>query len=216
MLDSGRLLDQILTDPKAKFLLRMTIRSIEDALRIASALHDYTGSNIRASLPINLSDLVYRSQPLIHGLIPEGSVVHYSLPKELPDIVGDPVKLEQCLFTLVLNAVESYGDRNGPVWVGTNCRKLTPQECSSGKIGNASPEGSYVLLETRDQGCGMDERLLMRIFDPFFSTKFLGRGLGLSAVAGIVRSHNGAILVNTAPGHGTCIRLCFPVVGPRV
>jgi two-component system, cell cycle sensor histidine kinase and response regulator CckA len=71
--------------------------------------------------------------------------------------------------------------------------------------------GSYVLLEVSDDGAGIEAELLPRIFDPFFSTKFTGRGLGLAAILGIVRAHRGALRVTSELDSGTCFEIYFPV-----
>ncbi len=72
-----------------------------------------------------------------------------------------------------------------------------------------SRPGSYVALEVRDDGPGMDPETVDRIFEPFFTTKFTGRGLGLAAVLGVVRGHRGALSVESVPGQGTVFRLLF-------
>jgi CheY-like chemotaxis protein len=78
------------------------------------------------------------------------------------------------------------------------------------------PTGRYVFLTVQDTGPGMDEPTKVRIFDPFFSTKFAGRGLGLAAVAGIVSGHKGAIQVTSAPGRGTSFLALFPQMESQV
>ena len=72
--------------------------------------------------------------------------------------------------------------------------------------------GEYVYLEVTDDGAGMDKETLERMFDPFFSTKFTGRGLGLATIQGIVQSHDGWIGVRDAPDKGTSLQVCFPAV----
>jgi CheY-like chemotaxis protein len=75
------------------------------------------------------------------------------------------------------------------------------------------PEGMYAYVEVADTGCGMDAETLGRVFDPFFSTKFTGRGLGMAAVMGIIRSHNGAIKVSSARDKGSVFTALFPIQG---
>jgi signal transduction histidine kinase len=76
--------------------------------------------------------------------------------------------------------------------------------------GEGIAPGPYVFIEVNDAGCGMDEATVHRIFEPFFSTKFTGRGLGLASVLGIVRGHRGAVIVTTAPGQGTTVTVLLP------
>jgi signal transduction histidine kinase len=76
------------------------------------------------------------------------------------------------------------------------------------------PPGRYVTLEVADTGCGIPPDILGRIFDPFFSTKFLGRGLGLSALLGMLRGHGGSVQVQSEPGQGSRFRLFLPVPDP--
>ena len=78
------------------------------------------------------------------------------------------------------------------------------------------PEGNYVRLEVSDTGCGMTKEVQAKIFDPFFSTRFAGRGLGLAVVQGIVRDHRGAIHLVSAPGEGTTFDVLLPCTGGTV
>jgi CheY-like chemotaxis protein len=101
------------------------------------------------------------------------------------------------------------------VQIATLARRAEQAELSAGVTGTPVPAGDYIVLEVTDTGAGMDEETRARIFDPFFSTKFAGRGLGLSAVLGIVRAHRGALMVESRPGAGTTFRAFFPCSAAR-
>jgi CheY-like chemotaxis protein len=127
----------------------------------------------------------------------------------LPSVDGDPARLGQVVRNLVANAAEASPEGGGVV-VRTGAVELDRAALSRCFLGQALPEGTYVRLEVEDAGAGMDAETRARLFDPFFSTKFTGRGLGLAAVLGIVRGHRGAIEVESAAGRGTRIAVLLP------
>ena len=90
-------------------------------------------------------------------------------------------------------------------------REVTGREPTPNLAGSELPPGAYAMLEVRDTGVGMDQKVQAKMFNPFFSTKFTGRGLGLAVVLGIVRAHKGGIWVSSQPGEGTTFQVLFPV-----
>ncbi|MFP5379615.1 MAG: ATP-binding protein, partial [Vicinamibacteria bacterium] len=119
-------------------------------------------------------------------------------------------QIRQAIANLVINALEA-SPAGREVVVATGVETLSAASLLAATLGNDRAPGTYAYVEVHDEGPGMDEATLSRIFDPFFSTRDLGRGLGLAAVQGIVRGHDGALRVNSAPGRGTTMRVWFPV-----
>jgi signal transduction histidine kinase len=127
---------------------------------------------------------------------------------ELPDIECLASQLNQVVMNLVINAAEAITHSHGHIVVSTGCMQVTRAFLDNARVASL-PEGEAVYLEVRDNGSGMDRATLDRIFEPFFTTKFTGRGLGLAAVLGIVRAHEGALHVQSDVGHGTTFRLAL-------
>jgi len=115
------------------------------------------------------------------------------------------------ILNLIINASEAIGDRQGTITVTTGLTRL--EGAAEAWPGGQPKPGEYVFLEVADTGCGMDPATRERIFAPFFSTKFTGRGLGLAVVLGIVRGHGGAIRVPSEPGRGASFRVFLPEAG---
>jgi CheY-like chemotaxis protein len=113
-------------------------------------------------------------------------------------------------MTLLTNASDALGSTPGRITVSTSLVQADG-ETFEGMLAAAAPQsGPHVRLQVTDTGCGMDEQTRARMFDPFFSTKFTGRGLGLASTLGILRSHHGAVKVQSSPGQGTTIEALFP------
>jgi two-component system, cell cycle sensor histidine kinase and response regulator CckA len=114
-------------------------------------------------------------------------------------------------MNLVINAGESIPERtSGEVKVAVGRHSLQPEDYRDAVVPIETVDQEYVSFTVTDNGVGMDAATQARIFDPFFSTKFHGRGLGLAAVLGIVKGHNGTIIVRTAPGKGSAFTLLLP------
>ena len=136
-------------------------------------------------------------------------VTHESDP-DLPQLSGDVVQIRQAVIALLTNAVDAVAALHGHVEVLTGRETLDAAALEAATYSAGTP-GDFLYIEVRDEGPGMPPEVLARVFEPFFSTRDLGRGLGLAAVHGIVRQHEGAIRIWSAPGKGTRVRVWFPL-----
>jgi len=128
----------------------------------------------------------------------------------LPEVDGDAGQLGQLIVNLVTNAADALGGARGTIAVRTGLEEADHPLLARCVGGDGLPPGRYVRLTVDDDGPGMDEATRQRIFEPFFSTKFAGRGLGLAAALGIVKSHRGAIRVESEPGKGSRFTVLLP------
>jgi CheY-like chemotaxis protein len=113
-------------------------------------------------------------------------------------------------MNLVINASEAIGDKPGLIRIRTGVVKADEKFFEKAYMVSELPLGEYIYVEVNDTGCGMSAETQARIFDPFFTTKFTGRGLGLAAVLGIVRGHNGALKITSEPGKGSTFKFLLP------
>jgi two-component system cell cycle sensor histidine kinase/response regulator CckA len=149
---------------------------------------------------------------LLRAAMPEEVVLEIDLPSPGPVIRANANQIEQVLANLVTNAREALGGDRG-------ANLLTVKAYSRADIPAAHhfpldwqpQDTAYACLEVADTGCGIAHKDIENLFDPFFSSKFTGRGLGLAVVLGIVRAHEGAVTVESEPGRGSVFRVFFPV-----
>jgi two-component system cell cycle sensor histidine kinase/response regulator CckA len=171
---------------------------------IVRELMIYAGQD-QASLaePVDLSRLVEEMLELLKVSISKQAVLHINLDQNLPEVWGNAPQIRQVLMNLVINASEAIGEQIGVIQVATS------------RVTGSQSSGQYVRLEVSDTGSGMTEEAKAKIFDPFFTSKFAGRGLGLAVVQGIVRDHGGAIDVVSAPGQGATFQVLLPCAMKR-
>ena len=191
-------------------LLVDIVTAARRAQNLTRQLLAYAGKAPFRTERLDLSANVREIIGLVEAGLKKKVVVEACLGERLPPVQADPAQLQQVVMNLVMNAAEAVGDNIGRVTVST-----TVAELDAARAAHLSIEpGAYVVLEVADTGPGMRADVLARVFDPFFSTKGMGRGLGLSAVAGIVRAHGGAIRFESEPGAGTECRVYLPAAEP--
>lgn len=189
--------------------------AVEQAGQLAAKMAACSGRSRFQVRRLSLPALIEESRPRLETAVPKQVRIVRKLAEPLPPIEADPGQIEQALVSLVLNAAEAIGERPGTICIETGTREVgVGDEELWWHTGQPLPPGSYVSLAVEDDGCGMDAPTLARAFEPFFSTRFVGRGLGLAAVLGIVRGHRGGIAVRSAPGRGSRFELVFPAVEP--
>ncbi len=159
--------------------------------------------------PIELAPVVMEAVSLIRSSIPAGIEIRSRIAGEPCTILGNATEIHQVLLNLCVNAAQSLEAKQGVIEVVLSPVRLDRK--GSERFLGLMP-GSYVQLEVRDTGGGIPAHLLDRIFEPYFTTKAVGEGtgLGLSVVHGIVKSHQGAVKVESAPGKGTSVTILLP------
>ena len=160
--------------------------------------------------PISVEDAVSDVIRALSRTLGERAMITHESELDLPRLAGDVVQIRQAVLALLTNAVDAAEDRHGPVEVVTGQESLDEAALAAMTYSAAEP-GLFIFVDVKDEGAGMPADVLQRVFEPFFSTRDLGRGLGLAAVHGIVRSHRGAIRFWSAPGQGTRVRVWFPL-----
>ncbi|WP_299644156.1 ATP-binding protein [uncultured Chloroflexus sp.] len=182
------------------------------AAELCSQLLACAGRGQRSLESVDLSALVREMGNLLRLPASRSSqvTITYDLAPDLPAIVVEASQIRQVVLNLLTNAIEAIGERSGTVTISTNVTTLTATDLRRLNLTPSIAAGKYVTLTVSDTGIGMDEATQRRIFDPFFSTKPKGHGLGLAAVQDIVRRHYGAIRVESTPGLGSTFTVYLP------
>jgi len=206
------LLEDLAVSGKVKQSIEEANKAAQRAAELSTLMLTYVGQIRRAHKAINLSEAVAAAKASRDAALPERISCQYELAQNLPPVLADPDQLDQVLSNLFSNAVEAIGEKPGSIMVATSVAECSLDDLQQSASYDDQTPGKYVYLEVRDSGCGMDDDTRRRIFDPYFTTKFAGRGLGLASVLGIVRSHRGVITVHSAPGKGAAFRVLFPAM----
>ena len=181
------------------------------AADLVSKMLAYSGGGRVVAEQVDLDSLVKEMVDLLGASVARHCTLTYHSPGPLPLVETDPTQIRQVVLNLIINAAEAVDDQHGVITVATGRETLDKSMLKQMTFGNDVPPGDYVFIDVVDNGQGMSEHTLSRMFDPFFSTKDHGRGLGMAAVRGIVRSHRAALRVTSKEGQGTRFRVWFPL-----
>jgi PAS domain S-box-containing protein len=198
-------------EPKTRSAIDNAIQASDRSAELSHQMLIYSGSAHYAPKDLDLGKLAHENEHLFNSVIPQNTTLNFKINKGLPLIRGDEDQIQRIITNLILNGSEAIGENTGVVNLTTGVMDCDEAYLSGGSLQEKPSPGRFVFLEVSDTGCGMDAETQRRLFDPFFSTKFWGRGLGMAGVIGIVKGHHGAIMVESEPGKGTTIRVLFPV-----
>ena len=176
----------------------------------------YAGKSTITMERVHLGELVEEMGHLLKSSVSKKALLNVHVAHHLPGVHADKSQLRQVIMNLIINASDAIGERSGVISVSVGATRCDDEYLRSTELHAELPPGLYLHLEVADTGCGMDAETRARMFEPFFSTKFPGRGLGLAAVLGIVRSHHGALKVYSEPGKGTTMKILLPALDEEI
>ena len=196
----------------ARLNIEQSTQAARRAADLTRQMLAYSGKGRFVVKAMDLSELVEENAHLLRASVARTAVLDVRLDRSLPAIEADTGQVQQVIMNLITNASEAIGGEAGMITLATGVQDCDSQCLKRSRVDDVPDAGRFVFLEVSDNGCGMDEQTQQRLFDPFFTTKATGRGLGMSAILGIVRGHGGAIFVDSAAGKGTTIRVLFPAL----
>jgi len=195
--------------PRDDYLMRAEASS-RRAAELCRQMLAYSGKGRFVVRPVDMSELVREMVHLLELSVAKSTTLNVDLEPGLPLVDADAAQLQQVVMNLVINSAEAIGEGNGAITLTTRAIEVSRAETARCPFDLELEPGPYVSLVVTDTGCGMDAETKKRIFDPFFSTKVTGRGLGMSAVLGIIHGHRGALRLESEPGRGTIFEMVVP------
>jgi PAS domain S-box-containing protein len=194
-------------DIEAEKTLQAMERSAQRMVALTNQLLSYAGGGRHPSQLVELNALVEETLRTLRPSIELDVNVQSDLAADLWQVEVAPDRLKQACLNLFTNALEAMDKEGGTLAI---CTENVQREAWSCTLRHPHPAGEYVHLSIADTGHGMDEEVRRRLFEPFFSTRFLGRGLGLAAALGIVHDHGGCIEIESERGAGTTVHVYLP------
>ncbi len=205
-------LEELPRESPARFSLIEAEKSAWKAAELSKQMLAFSGHGFAKTTELDLTVFIGQLKHLLRALLPSSVILEFDLAHRLPLIQADPGQLKQIVIALIINAIEAIGEKSGMITVRTSLMECDRDYLMPLRLGKFLEEGTYVFLEITDTGYGMDSDTIQKVFDPFFSTKFTGRGLGLPSSLGLVQAHNGTIRISSESGLGTSVKVLLPAI----
>ncbi len=207
LLDSG-------LPPGTRQRLEDIVSAGKHASELTRQLLAYSGRGRFVIEPVDINKVIAEMNQILQVTISGNCVVRTNLASNLPTVEADRSQIQQVLMNLIINASEACeGTSQGTVTVATNTQEIDDEYLAQSDFAGSIQPGPAVYLEVSDNGVGMTQESKLHLFEPFYTTKFTGRGLGMAAVLGIVRGHGGAIRIYSELGVGTTVKVLLPASG---
>ncbi len=190
--------------------LASIVTAAQRAADLTRQLMAYSGSSNHEQTHFDLSKVVEEMGHLLEVAISRKVVLNFDLAHEPVQILGDITQVRQVIMNMLTNGSDAIGDRSGMITIRTGLQMVDQQYLLSTEFGQELEPGYFGFLEISDTGTGISMENQKKMFDPFYTTKSKGHGLGLAAVLGIVRSHRGTLRVYSEPGNGTTMKVLLP------
>lgn len=204
-------IDDLTIGVASKKRLVIARQEADKATEVSKLMLSYLGQVTGKQEHLDLSDICRKMQPLFENTLSKNVVLVTHLPSSGPVILANADQIRLILTNFVTNAWEAIGDAHGSIRL--SAKKMSPTEIPTAQrfpIDWQPENTTYACLEIQDNGCGIADKDIEEIFSPFYSTKFTGRGLGLSVGLGLVKANGGAITLESSLGKGSVFRAFFP------
>ena len=197
--------------------LTAAMKSADKAAEMSGLMLTYLGQTYNEQDPLDLSGTCRLSLRILGAATPKNVVINNDLPSPGPTVEANENQIKQVLTNLVTNAWEAMGDGRGAIHL--TVKTVSPADIPASHrfpVEWKPQENDYACLEVADTGCGIADKDIDKLFDPFYSSKFTGRGLGLPVVLGFVRAHSGVVTVESESGKGSIFKVFLPVSAEEV
>jgi PAS domain S-box-containing protein len=205
-------IDDLPRDAESVNKLSAAMKAAGKAAEISRLITTYLGQTPGKRESLDLSEICRFSLPMLGAVIPGNVSMETELPSHGPVVSANPNQVQQLLANLATNAWEAVGEKQASVYL--NVKTVSAAEIPASRrfpVDWRPQDTAYACLEVTDAGCGIADKDIEKIFDPFYSNKCIGRGLGLSVAMGIVKAHGGAITVESELERGSVFRAFIPL-----